>query len=64
MAPTHQDNHPGNHPSRLADLPPPGPSPSSDAAEVHPDRGIRLEALFLAGLILLGFGSTVWSWFA
>lgn len=64
MAPTHQDNHPGNHPSRLTELPLPGPSPASDPAGADPDRGIRFEALFLAALMLLCAVSTVWSWLA
>lgn len=63
MAPTHQDNHPGDHPSRLANRAMPDPSAPGDLPGVDPDRGIRLEALFLAALMVLGAVSTLWSWF-
>ena len=64
MTPTHQDNHADDHPSRLIDRAPPDPSASGDLREIDPDRGIKLEALFLAALILLCAVSTVWSWLA
>ena len=64
MTPTHQDNHASNHPFRLADPAVPAPSPSSNPPPADRDRGILLEALFLAALMLLCAVSTVWGWLA
>ena len=63
MEPKHQDHHPDDHPSRLTDRAPPDPSASGDLREIDPDRGIKLEALFIAALMMLCAGSTLWSWF-
>ena len=64
MTPTHQDNHASNHAFRLAEPAVSAPLPSSDPPPADRDRGILLEALFLAALILLCAVSTVWRWFA
>ena len=64
MAPTHQDHPPGDHHSRSGNRALPDPWAPGDLPEIDPDRGIWLEALFLAALMLLCAVSTVWGWLA